>query len=64
MEGISYHSVLYSIPFGPHILTCKLSFQWLIVWFEASGFCYIFNTESSVGLLLNILLLTYAMETL
>jgi hypothetical protein len=35
-----------------------------LVWFKGSGFCYTINTGSSLGLLLDILLLPRAMEIL
>ena len=38
-------------PFCPHSFTCKCSLQELLVWFEASGFCYPINTGSLPGLL-------------
>lgn len=54
VEAEMCHSVSHSIPFCPNSFTCKCSESF--VWFKASGFCYTFNTRSSLGLLWNILL--------
>ena len=54
------HGMSHSISFLPNSFICKCSF----VWFEASGFCYTFNTGFSPGLLLDSLLLPCVMEIL
>jgi hypothetical protein len=47
----------------PHFFTSRYCNESL-VWFEASGFCYIIDTESSPGLLSDILSLPCVMEIL
>jgi hypothetical protein len=45
-------------------LLVNVSYRDSFTWFEAWGFCYTINTGSSLGLLLDILLLLCIMEIL
>lgn len=57
MDAVVCHSESHSKPFCPYIFTCQES----AVWFD-SGFCYTFNAEPSLGLLLGVLLLPCVRE--
>ena len=60
MEAAAWPLESHRLPFSPFIFTWKCS----LVRLKVSGFCYTTNTGLSLGLLLDILLLSCVMEIL
>ena len=50
--------------FAQTALLANVDYNVSLVWFEDSGFCYTISTGSSPEILLDMLLLTFGMETL
>jgi hypothetical protein len=51
-------------PFVHTSLLANVHFNESFIWYEASGFCYIINTGTSLGLLLDILSMPCVVEIL
>jgi hypothetical protein len=61
VKAVVYYSVSHLIPF---YIIANVHCNEPLVWFKASGFCYAINPGSSLGLLLDILLLPCIIEIL
>ena len=62
MEPVMLHSVSHSISFNPHNLLESVHCKEFLARFRASGFCYIINAGASLGLFLDIILLSGAIS--
>lgn len=61
-----WSSKTHSLPLNPFVFICKSSLPLSLVWLKASGFFYTTTTINgvSLGLLLDVLLLSHVMEIL